>query len=146
MAEYYDSETLKKALGEAYNKLSVYPAADVAPVRRGRWVPVGMDDVDEGMFKCSECGNENFFPELLMGISADNYCSNCGADMREETELKKSKKHDKAVKDAYNLLVAYRKSVEDRDPEYAEIIENAYKQLWCECINERAPWVSKGGY
>jgi hypothetical protein len=61
------------------------PAADVRPVVRGKWIPVGLDDVDEGMFKCSECGSEHFFPEILMGIHADNFCPNCGADMREET-------------------------------------------------------------
>ncbi len=56
--------------------------------------------------------------------------------------MKKSKNHDKAVKNAYTLLVAYRRMVEDSDPEYAEEIREAYKQLWCECINERAPWLS----
>ena len=56
--------------------------------------------------------------------------------------MKKSKSHDKAVKNAYNLLVTFRKRVEDEDPKFAEEIEEAYKQLWCECINERAPWLS----
>lgn len=54
--------------------------------------------------------------------------------------MKKSKKHDKAVKEAYNLLVNYRKLVEDKNTEYAVRIENAYKQLWCECLNEAHPW------
>jgi hypothetical protein len=58
---------------------------DVRPVVRGKWIPVGTDDMDEGMFKCSECGSEHFFPEILLGIPADNYCPNCGADMREES-------------------------------------------------------------
>lgn len=59
------------------------PAADVRPVVRGKWVPVGADDLDEGMFMCSECGSEHFYPEILLDIPADNFCPNCGADMRE---------------------------------------------------------------
>lgn len=55
---------------------------DVRPVVRGKWIPVGLDDADEGMFKCSECGSEHFFPEILLGIPADNFCPKCGADMR----------------------------------------------------------------
>lgn len=56
--------------------------------------------------------------------------------------MKKSKNHDKAVKNAYNLLVSYRRYMDDIDPQFAAEIEEAYKQLWCECINERAPWLS----
>lgn len=55
--------------------------------------------------------------------------------------IKKSKNHDKVVKKAYSLLVMYRSVVEDKDPELAEEICEAYKQLWCECLNERAPWL-----
>lgn len=55
--------------------------------------------------------------------------------------MKKSKTHDKVVKTAYNLLVEYRKHWDGKDKEYASFIENAYKQLWCECMNERAPWI-----
>lgn len=53
---------------------------------------------------------------------------------------KKSKRHNKVVKATYNFLVEYRRRVEDKDPEYATQIENAYKELWCECLNEDAPW------
>lgn len=60
--------------------------ADVRPVVRGQWVPVSNDDEDEGIYKCSICGNENYFPELLIEIPADNFCSNCGADMRPKEE------------------------------------------------------------
>lgn len=54
---------------------------------------------------------------------------------------KKSHRHDKAVKTAYNLLVSYRKLMEEKgQDEYAAEIESAYKDLWCECLNEKAPW------
>ena len=53
---------------------------------------------------------------------------------------KKSKKHDKVVKDAYTLLVMYRREVEDKYPELAEEIQQASRELWCECLNEPVPW------
>lgn len=55
--------------------------------------------------------------------------------------VKRSKNYEKAIKTAYNLLVQYRKSLEDDgSDEYAELVEDAYKQLWCEALNEKAPW------
>ena len=44
------------------------PAADVAPVRHGRWI-----EHDDGVFTCSECGNAE---------SIESYfCRYCGAKM-----------------------------------------------------------------
>ena len=47
------------------------PAADVAPVRHGRWI-----DAREycGDYMCSNC-------EALYGTNKFNYCPNCGAKM-----------------------------------------------------------------
>ena len=47
------------------------PAADVVPVRRGRWI-----DAREycGDYMCSNC-------EALYGTNKFNYCPNCGAKM-----------------------------------------------------------------
>lgn len=53
---------------------------DVREVKRGKWIA----SAEKNFYKCSECGEEYFFPELQMGIDADNFCSMCGADMREE--------------------------------------------------------------
>lgn len=89
--EYIEREALRDALYEAdaitisgISIINRFPAADMRPVARGKWIPVGTDDMDEGMYKCSECGSEHFFPEILLGIPADNFCPNCGADMRPE--------------------------------------------------------------
>lgn len=55
--------------------------------------------------------------------------------------MKKSKAHDKAVKDAYNMLVNYRRMLEDNGELNAAMhIENIYKMLWVQCLNEKAPW------
>lgn len=48
------------------------PAADVAPVRHGRWVCNGIPD--SMLSKCSVCG-------ILYGAYSFNYCPNCGAKM-----------------------------------------------------------------
>ena len=80
-----DDGSCSKALADLrdmLDEIESIPAADVRPVVRGKWIPVGLDDADEGMFKCSECGSEHFFPEILLGIPADNFCPECGADMR----------------------------------------------------------------
>ena len=51
------------------------PAADVAPVRHGRWVPA--DQTGDCCYTCSECGFERDAYLLDVG----NYCPNCGALM-----------------------------------------------------------------
>lgn len=54
------------------------PAADVAPVRHGKWIfvnpPTELVDWEE----CSACGYKNF------NFSRFKYCPNCGAKMDEE--------------------------------------------------------------
>lgn len=48
------------------------PAADVAPVVRGRWVGSAFD------MACSACGIYQSFH-----VGRTKFCPNCGADMRE---------------------------------------------------------------
>ena len=58
------------------------PAADVAPVKHGKWMPIiegnEYGDVYQCGCYCSECG------ETLQ--SEPNYCPNCGAKMRCDDE------------------------------------------------------------
>ena len=52
-------------------EINSIPAADVAPVRHGRWVyPIGM----AWNYVCSECGKS-------IGVIKHKYCPNCGAKM-----------------------------------------------------------------
>ena len=58
------------------------PAADVAPVRHGRWIDAYPDIEPNPMFMygiCSECGFEQGISQYL------NYCPNCGAKMEGES-------------------------------------------------------------
>lgn len=52
---------------------------DIFPKRRGYWALETFDDGygDYQLYVCSICGNET--------ASRRNFCSNCGADMREES-------------------------------------------------------------
>ena len=54
-------------------ELSEIPAADVAPVRHGRWINCGWS------VRCSIC-------DFDMPFSTRNYCPNCGAKMDKEVE------------------------------------------------------------
>lgn len=65
-----------RAAIEAWNRRAKddIPAADVRPVKRGKWI-----DYQQGQWiyaKCSEC-------ETVHDVRS-NFCPSCGADMRSE--------------------------------------------------------------
>ena len=103
MAEYIDREAANEALRECvraypnsfYSGIEVsrtairkLPAADVAPVRHGRWIT--RMEVSETpyyraytpVWKCSEC-ELDYDPGVCKQIK---YCYNCGAKMEKEVE------------------------------------------------------------
>ena len=86
MAEYIERE---RAIVDACNSLELYPseyakledalnkipAADVSPVRHGRWIE--KEKYSFGvMYDCSICDNR-----ILDNGHSWNYCPNCGAIM-----------------------------------------------------------------
>ena len=94
MAEYIEREALMVALceeitgdGDYYNgkddmqdeirdMVSRFPAADVAPVRHGRWIEhkhFHHDHYIDSTYECSECKVEE-------PLTSD-YCPNCGVKM-----------------------------------------------------------------
>ena len=92
MAEYIEREALMIALckeiigdGDYYNgkddmqdeirdMVSRFPAADVAPVRHGEWLPTTKWWQGGSAWKqCSECG--------ILHCGKSPYCPNCGAKM-----------------------------------------------------------------
>lgn len=87
MAEYIEREkVLSKAAplaGCFSNMISAYdvimlPAADVAPVRHGRWLCGDYYDIGD---VCSECDWDS-----QMTHPSYRYCPNCGARMDEVSE------------------------------------------------------------
>ena len=81
MAEYIEREKIWPALNAAcvpYNRatkkaIKSIPAANVRPVVRGKWEYISFMTV-----KCSNC------QETFQELAGDNFCPNCGADMRAE--------------------------------------------------------------
>ena len=84
MTEYIERKALRDTLYDAdaitmsgVKILNQFPAADVAPVRHGRWVSVP----HKLARVCSVCNRDE--PYKFADIDADvyDYCPNCGAKM-----------------------------------------------------------------
>ena len=84
MAEYIEKEDIEQKIQDGLNNLvlghdaievlgMIYemPAADVAPVRHGRWLCVDTDT--EQFFLCNRCKKKEYWES--------NYCPNCGGLM-----------------------------------------------------------------
>ena len=75
-------------IDDVLNDVEGFPAADVRPVVRGKWVEHNYDpEYLSCDFSCSECNvylEEYYFGEGQWPGKSDHYfCPNCGADMRE---------------------------------------------------------------
>ena len=73
---------------QAIGLIDHIPAADVAPVRHGRWEAMHYEGgiLDGTNFdKCSVCGYERIFEDEKLK-TAFNYCPNCGTLMDLEGE------------------------------------------------------------
>ena len=89
MAEYIEREAVVRELNKTYDNMNAmgaqfyggfmnavyrikdFPAADVAPVRHGRWLCVDTDT--EQFFLCNKCKKKEYWES--------DYCPNCGAKM-----------------------------------------------------------------
>lgn len=89
MSDYIDRESLINHLNQSAAKhysravervIELEPAADVAPVRRGKWIRVGSGTT------CSECMTGLRRITALnaewVDLSETSYCPNCGAEMK----------------------------------------------------------------
>lgn len=64
--------------GNAATAIDNIPAADVRPVKRGKWIVY--TGRGKRQYMCSECSAEEKNPKVA------HYCYNCGADMMEEQD------------------------------------------------------------
>ena len=70
---------------KVWERLKEYEdAADVAPVRHGRWVHSRYENCSEQfeIVKCSCCWHEAY--AMAFYVHGGNYCPNCGARMTED--------------------------------------------------------------
>ena len=90
MAEYIDREKLLRDInhyhlsdGKFQHWVEVQQAADVSPVRHGRWILERKPDGKPYCFHCSVCDDDFHY----IGITvAYDYCPNCGAKMESDGE------------------------------------------------------------
>lgn len=89
MAEYIDRENYCENICHCSNEycdriscpIWKAPAADVAPVRHGKWAHSRYENCSEQfeIVKCSCCGHEAY--AMAFYVRDGNYCPNCGARM-----------------------------------------------------------------
>lgn len=74
----FNSKQLESITEMIYELENSIESADVQPVKRGRWIFTEKLILGNpyGSYKCSEC--------MYHVPHEDNYCPNCGADMRGE--------------------------------------------------------------
>lgn len=82
--EYISRKAAAKLLGYTFGvdvvrKLHEVPAADVAPVVRGRWHL--LDDCANAGLYCSACGRRVHREEFAYKKLRSKYCPHCGARM-----------------------------------------------------------------
>jgi len=76
---YYDGHCVHR--GECdIDVIKTAPAADVQPVKHGTWENTNTPN----HLRCSNCEITHFIAQYPHG--AINYCPNCGADMRGDTQ------------------------------------------------------------
>lgn len=73
-----DNETADR-FRDCIDLLDSIPAADVTPVRRGRWIEKTAHDRRQ-YFECSNCGKQENNQTAIIG----GFCWNCGAKMDKE--------------------------------------------------------------
>lgn len=90
MAEYIEREAALAAINalrgpRAMPKICIekIPAADVAPVRHGRWVCEDSNAYVDN-YRCNQCGEYIHLCNEIYTQEKQNYCPNCGAKMDEE--------------------------------------------------------------
>ena len=69
-------------IAAAMNAIDEMPAADVAPVRHGRWI----EECEESLYSCSACGTEWITIEGTPKENGMDFCPHCGAKMDGDEE------------------------------------------------------------
>lgn len=85
---WYNTVNGKSICAARKDELAAIPAADVAPVRHGRWEEMHYEGgiLDGTNFdRCSVCGYERVFDDPALK-TAFKYCPNCGAKMEVDHE------------------------------------------------------------
>lgn len=98
MSRYIDADALKETMMKIANNSSMKkyiidtyidtaPTADVKPIVYGKWIYLYDFDGLE-ICECNKCGVSQEFDGGIFDVNSrrTNFCPNCGADMRKESE------------------------------------------------------------
>ena len=80
---YYNTPDINLSCEKFETEIFKIPAADVAPVRHGRW-----EWDTEDIYRCTVCYEKAHVKEV-MGRPDWKYCPNCGARMTEDIDEQK---------------------------------------------------------
>lgn len=97
----------------AMNAIDEMPAADVQPVKFGKWVYYYSKN-EYDIYKCSVCNKPFELPMNVIPSSVFCYCPRCSADMRNK-EDRYIEKLEKELKQAKELLQAAVNFITDGD-------------------------------
>ena len=61
-------------------KIEGLPAADVEPVRQGRWIQPSWIYYGAKQYVCDQCKNDVYWRKRILNYK-EKYCPNCGAKM-----------------------------------------------------------------
>lgn len=81
--DYGGENDFCRGMRKALRVIENMPAADVQPIRHGRWFHINND----GIIYCSECENEAYW-DTDYGQQLFDYCPYCGAKMIKDGEQK----------------------------------------------------------
>lgn len=81
--EEENDERAAQIFEDCISELMAIPAADVAEVKRGRWILEREPDGTPYCFHCSVCDNDFHHIGIM---TATDYCPSCGARMDKEDE------------------------------------------------------------
>jgi len=83
--DWHELDIMRNAIKDAINDIGEVPAANVQPIRHGRWEYYKNNGIFD-THKCTLCGEKY---EMYMDIEPTTiykYCPNCGARMNSDAE------------------------------------------------------------
>lgn len=93
MSDYISRESAVKAVffdPLAANRIRSVPAANVVARKTGKWIPyidkLAAHYEKADWIKCSLCHHDAHYTRITDKPILSNYCPNCGAQMRGETD------------------------------------------------------------
>ncbi len=73
-------DSKRRAVAKCINQVELMPAADVEPVRYGRWIDPPWVYYGARQYICDQCKDDEYWRKRCLNFE-EKYCPNCGAIM-----------------------------------------------------------------